>query len=315
MSRYLVTGAAGFIGSHLCGRLLADGAQVIGVDRFSSFYGRQDKEANLEALREADGFEFLEVDLCKDPLEDLVSGVEGVFHLAAQAGVRDSWGQAFSVYLDDNNLSTQRLLEASRGRKLSAFVYASSSSIYGDALEAPTKEDAVPRPVSPYGVSKLAGEHLCYLYHRNYGVHTVALRYFTVYGPRQRPDMAFHRFLKAGIEGRPISVYGDGEQSRDFTFVADAAEGTYQAMRKGEAAAVYNIGGGHRATLNEVIALMGEIQGTPLEVNHGEVQKGDVRHTWADTTLAKAQIGFEPKTGLREGLQAEHDWLLGRLKK
>ena len=315
MSTYLVTGAAGFIGSSLCERLLGDGARVVGVDKFSPFYGRDDKEANLEALRKLDGFEFIEMDLAKDPLENIVSRVDGVFHLAAQAGVRDSWGQAFSIYLDDNNLSTQRLLEACRDRTLEAFVYASSSSIYGDALEGPTKEDAVPRPVSPYGVSKLAGEHLCYLYYRNFGIHTVVLRYFTVYGPRQRPDMAFHRFLTAGIEGNAISVFGDGEQSRDFTFVADAAEGTCQAMLKGAPAAVYNIGGGQRATLNEVIALMGEIQGAPLKENHGEVQKGDVRHTWADTSLAKKDIDFQPKKNLRDGLRAEHEWLLGRLKK
>ena len=315
MSTYLVTGAAGFIGSSLCERLLGDGARVLGVDKFSPFYGRDDKEANLEALRKLDGFEFIEMDLAKDPLENIVSRVDGVFHLAAQAGVRDSWGQAFSIYLDDNNLSTQRLLEACRDRTLEAFVYASSSSIYGDALEGPTKEDAVPRPVSPYGVSKLAGEHLCYLYHRNFGIHTVVLRYFTVYGPRQRPDMAFRRFLTAGIEGNAISVFGDGEQSRDFTFVADAAEGTYQAMLKGAPAAVYNIGGGQRATLNEVIALMGEIQGAPLKENRGEVQKGDVRHTWADTSLAKKDIDFQPKKNLRDGLRAEHEWLLGRLKK
>ena len=315
MSTYLVTGAAGFIGSSLCERLLGDGARVVGVDKFSPFYGRDDKEANLEALRKLDGFEFIEMDLAKDPLENIVSRVDGVFHLAAQAGVRDSWGQAFSIYLDDNNLSTQRLLEACRDRTLEAFVYASSSSIYGDALEGPTKEDAVPRPVSPYGVSKLAGEHLCYLYHRNFGIHTVVLRYFTVYGPRQRPDMAFRRFLTAGIEGNAISVFGDGEQSRDFTFVADAAEGTCQAMQKGAPAAVYNIGGGQRATLNEVIALMGEIQGAPLKENRGEVQKGDVRHTWADTSLAKKDIDFQPKKNLRDGLRAEHEWLLGRLKK
>ena len=315
MSTYLVTGAAGFIGSSLCERLLGDGARVVGVDKFSPFYGRDDKEANLEALRKLDGFEFIEMDLAKDPLENIVSRVDGVFHLAAQAGVRDSWGQAFSIYLDDNNLSTQRLLEACRDRTLEAFVYASSSSIYGDALEGPTKEDAVPRPVSPYGVSKLAGEHLCYLYHRNFGIHTVVLRYFTVYGPRQRPDMAFRRFLTAGIEGNAISVFGDGEQSRDFTFVADAAEGTCQAMLKGAPAAVYNIGGGQRATLNEVIALMGEIQGAPLKENRGEVQKGDVRHTWADTSLAKKDIDFQPKKNLRDGLRAEHEWLLGRLKK
>ncbi|HBK78636.1 MAG TPA: UDP-glucose 4-epimerase [Nitrospinae bacterium] len=314
MPRYLVTGAAGFIGSHLCERLVGEGARVLGVDRFSPYYGRDEKEANLETLRGAEGFEFREMDLCRDPVEDLVSDVDGVFHLAAQAGVRASWGKAFSVYLDDNTLAIQRLLEACRDRPLRAFVYASSSSVYGETPEGPVREDAVLRPVSPYGVSKLSGEHLCHLYHRNFGIHTVTLRYFTVYGPRQRPDMAFRRFLTAGIEGKPISVYGDGEQSRDFTFSADAVEGTRLAMMKGEAGAVYNLGGGHRATVNEVIGLMGEIQGTPLEVNYESDQMGDVRHTWADTSLARGALGFRPQMDLREGLEAERNWILGRLK-
>jgi len=312
--RLLVTGAAGFIGSHLCGRLLTDGAQVLGVDRFSPYYGREEKEANLEILRGADGFEFREMDLCAGPVETLLSGVDGVFHLAAQAGVRVSWGKDFSVYLRDNILTTQRLLEACRERPLRAFVYASSSSVYGDTPEGPVKEDTFLRPVSPYGVSKLAGEHLCSLYHRNFGIHTVVLRYFTVYGPRQRPDMAFRRFLIAGIEGKPISIYGDGEQSRDFTFVSDTVEGTRLAMMKGEAGAAYNLGGGRRATLNEVIGLMGEIQGSPLEVNYEGVQNGDVRHTWADISLAEGSLGFRSESDLRKGLEAERYWLLGRLK-
>ena len=314
MPRYLVTGTAGFVGSHLSERLLKEGAEVLGVDRFSNFYGKADKEANLQSLNDSPGFEFHEMDLCKGSLEGISEGIDGVFHLAAQAGVRDSWGEAFSVYLNDNNLATQRLLEAFRDRPIKAFVYASSSSIYGDALEGPTAEDAMPRPVSPYGVSKLDGEHLCYLYYRNFGIHTVSVRYFTVYGPRQRPDMAFHRFLKAGLEGEPISLYGDGEQSRDFTYVADAVAGTIAAMTKGKAGAVYNIGGGQRATVNEVIGYINDLQETPLKVNREEVQKGDVRHTWADTTRAAADLGFDPRTGLREGLKAEREWLIRRMK-
>ena len=312
MPRYLVTGAAGFIGSHLSEQLLRDGDEVLGVDRFSNFYGRADKESNLRILKESPGFEFREMDLCKGSLEGISEGIDGVFHLAAQAGVRDSWGEAFSVYLNDNNLATQRLLEEFRDRPIQAFVYASSSSVYGDALEGPTTEDATPKPISPYGVSKLDGEYLCYLYFRNFGIHTVSVRYFTVYGPRQRPDMAFHRFLKAGLAGEPITVYGDGEQSRDFTFVTDAVAGTQAAMTKGKAGTVYNIGGGQRATVNEAIGYINELQETPLKVNREDVQKGDVRHTWADTTRAAADLGFRPRTDMREGLKAEREWLIRR---
>ncbi len=312
MPRYLVTGAAGFIGSHLSEQLLRDGDEVLGVDRFSNFYGRADKESNLRILKESPGFEFREMDLCKGSLEGISEGIDGVFHLAAQAGVRDSWGKAFSVYLNDNNLATQRLLEEFRDRPIHAFVYASSSSVYGDALEGPTTEDATPKPISPYGVSKLGGEYLCYLYFRNFGIHTVSVRYFTVYGPRQRPDMAFHRFLKAGLAGEPITVYGDGEQSRDFTFVTDAVAGTKAAMTKGKAGTTYNIGGGQRATVNEVIGYINELQETPLNVNREDVQKGDVRHTWADTTRAAADLGFRPRTDMREGLKAEREWLIRR---
>ena len=312
MPRYLVTGAAGFIGSHLSEQLLRDGDEVLGVDRFSNFYGRADKESNLRILKESPGFEFREMDLCKGSLEGISEGIDGVFHLAAQAGVRDSWGEAFSVYLNDNNLATQRLLEEFRDRPIHAFVYASSSSVYGDALEGPTTEDATPKPISPYGVSKLGGEYLCYLYFRNFGIHTVSVRYFTVYGPRQRPDMAFHRFLKAGLAGEPITVYGDGEQSRDFTFVTDAVAGTKAAMTKGKAGIAYNIGGGQRATVNEVIGYINELQEMPLKVNREDVQKGDVRHTWADTTRAAADLGFRPRTDMREGLKAEREWLIRR---
>lgn len=314
MPRYLVTGSAGFIGSHLSEKLLQDGAEVLGVDRFSNFYGREYKEANLEGLFEMPGFEFLEMDLSNDSLKGIHEGIDGVFHLAAQAGVRDSWGEAFSIYLNDNTLATQRLLEVFRGCPIQAFVYASSSSVYGDSIEGPTREDTIPRPISPYGVSKLDGEHLCYLYYRNFGIHTVSVRYFTVYGPRQRPDMAFHRFLKAGLLDEPISLYGDGEQSRDFTFVTDAVTGTISAMTKGKAGAVYNIGGGQRATVNNVIGFINEIQGVPLKVNREDVQKGDVRHTWADTARASKELGFDPQTGLQEGLKKERDWLIRRIK-
>jgi len=313
--RYLVTGAAGFIGSHLCERLLAAGADVVGVDRFASYYPREDKEANLKPSMSLKNFEFREMDLSRCSLEELLSGVEGVFHLAAQAGVRASWGQSFEVYLNDNVLATQRLLEALRGRSSLRLVFASSSSVYGDSAEGPTSEETTPRPISPYGVSKLAGEHLCALYQKNYGVPAVVLRYFTVYGPRQRPDMAFHRFLAAGLRGEPITLYGDGEQSRDFTFVADAVEGTLAAMEKGEPGGIYNIGGGQRATVNEVIDCIEELQGASLKVRREVAQKGDVRHTWADTARAASALGFRPHTQLRDGLQAEREWLMRRAQR
>jgi UDP-glucose 4-epimerase len=283
------------------------------VDRFSNYYGRTDKEANLKNMEESPRFEFREMDLCHGSLEGISEGIDGVFHLAAQAGVRASWGEAFSIYLNDNNLATQRLLEEFRDHSIQGFVYASSSSVYGDALEGPTNEDALPKPVSPYGVSKLAGEHLCYLYFRSFGIPTFSVRYFTVYGPRQRPDMAFCRFLRAGIEGEPIQLFGDGEQSRDFTYVADAVAGTIAAMTKGKPGSVYNIGGGQRATVNEVIGIINELQQEPLQVNREDVQKGDVRHTWADTERAAADLGFRPEKSLREGLKAEREWLLRRM--
>ncbi|MDA1000644.1 MAG: NAD-dependent epimerase/dehydratase family protein [bacterium] len=315
MSRYLVTGAAGFIGSHLCEILIADGHEVLGIDRFSPHYARDDKEENLAGLRRESAFEFRELDLAAGGLEGIASDVEGVYHLAAQAGVRASWGKEFSVYIEDNIHATQRLLEAFCGKEIEGFVFASSSSIYGDAETAPTPEDTIPRPVSPYGVSKLAGEHLCGLYHRNHGVPTVSLRYFTVYGPRQRPDMAFHKFLAAGIRGEAITLYGDGGQSRDFTYVKDAAEATRAALRKGKRGGVYNIGGGQRASVNEVIACMEEIQGAPMKIGRMDTQMGDVRHTWADTKKAQSDLDFSPKTQLSDGLRAEYEWLLGREKK
>lgn len=312
MEHFLVTGAAGFIGSHLCERLLRADAGVVGVDRFSSYYARADKEENLVSLKAMKNFEFHEIDLSGAPLEELLERVDGVFHLAAQAGVRASWGKSFEVYLADNLLATQRLLEGVKGKPVRRFVFASSSSVYGEGAEGPTREDSPKRPLSPYGVTKLGGENLCNLYHQNHGVPAVSLRYFTVYGPRQRPDMAFHRFLRAGLRGEPIALYGDGEQSRDFTYVADAVEGTFAAMEKGRPGAVYNIGGGQRATVNEVLRCIEEIQGAPLQVSREDAQKGDVRHTWADTSRARAELGFRPRTSLREGLRAEREWLMRR---
>src|SRR5262245_64919423 len=219
----LVTGVAGFIGSHLAERLLRDGVRVTGVDCFTDYYDPAIKRRNLERARSHPEFALVELDLGEADLAALPD-VQVVYHQAAQPGVRASWGADFAIYTHHNVLATQRLLERYRGSSLERFVYASSSSVYGDAERYPTDEGLLPRPLSPYGVTKLAGEHLALLYARNFGMPVVALRYFTVYGPRQRPDMAFHRFCRALLTGQAITVYGDGRQSRDFTFVADAVE-------------------------------------------------------------------------------------------
>jgi nucleoside-diphosphate-sugar epimerase len=305
----LVTGAAGFIGSHLVAGLLDKGATVVGVDCFTDYYPRALKEANLEENTLRERFRFAETRLQDADMDALLDGVTHVFHLAAQAGVRKSWGSDFRAYTENNIEATQVLLEACVGRPLEKFVHASSSSVYGDAASIPMREDALPRPVSPYGVTKLAAEMLGYLYYVNHGVPAVAMRYFTVYGPRQRPDMAFHRFLKAGIKGQEIVLYGDGEQTRDFTFVSDAVAATIAAGGAGVPGRSYNVGGGSRVSMNEVLRIMERIVAQPLRVRREAVQKGDMRDTYADTTLARRELGFAPAVGLEEGIQAEYRWL------
>ena len=306
----LVTGAAGFIGSHLTERLLDQGATVTGIDCFTDYYPRALKEANLAVVADRPGFTFVEAALQSTNLAALLDGMTHVFHLAAQAGVRKSWGQDFSVYTVNNIEATQQLLEAAVGRPLARFVYASSSSIYGDGVAIPMREDAVPQPVSPYGVTKLAAEQLGYLYHVNHALPFTALRYFTVYGPRQRPDMAFRRFIQAGVEGAPIHLYGDGEQTRDFTFVADAVSATVAAGERGVPGRVYNVGGGSRVSINAVLDLIGQIVERPLEIRRETAQKGDMRDTYADTSRARADLDFRPSVTLEQGLRAEHAWLV-----
>ena len=232
-----------------------------------------------------------------------------MFHLAAQAGVRKSWGKDFKTYTVNNIDATQLLLEACVNRPIEKFVHASSSSVYGDRAPIPMREDALPQPVSPYGVTKLAAEQLGYLYHVNFKVPTVAMRYFTVYGPRQRPDMAFNRFIRAAIKDEPITLFSDGEQTRDFTFVADAVAATIAAGERGVPGASYNIGGGSRVSMNHVVKIIEKIAGHPLKIQREEAQKGDMRDTYADTTLAKKDLGFSPKVPLEEGIQAEYRWL------
>jgi nucleoside-diphosphate-sugar epimerase len=305
----LVTGAAGFIGSHLIAALLDEGADVVGLDAFTDYYPRAIKEANLDVNRHRAGFRFVEGGIQDVDLSSLLQGMTHVFHLAAQAGVRRSWGHDFRVYTDNNVDASQQLLEACVGRPLSRFVYASSSSVYGDTAAIPMREDALPQPVSPYGVTKLAAEQLCHLYFVNHAVPAVSVRYFTVYGPRQRPDMAFHRFLRAAINGEPIVLYGDGEQTRDFTFVADAVTATIAAAKVGVPGRAYNIGGGSRVSVNEVLEIVQRLVGRQVIVRREPAQKGDMRDTYADTAMARNDLGFIPRVTLEQGLESEYRWL------
>jgi len=305
----LVTGVAGFIGSHLSAALLDSGARVTGIDCFTDYYPRPLKEANLATVRDRPGFTFVEAALQETDLKALLAGVTHVFHQAAQAGVRKSWGRDFDVYTRDNIEATQRLLEAMVGLPIQKYVYASSSSVYGDDVPLPMREDTYLQPLSPYGVSKLAAEHLGHLYWANHGVPAVALRYFTVYGPRQRPDMGFQRFLTAVRDDKPITVYGDGEQTRDFTFVADIVAANMAAAERGRPGSVYNIGGGSRVTLNHVLELIGKVTGKKVAIQREPEQKGDMRHTYADTSAARRDLGFSPKVSLAQGLDEQYRWL------
>jgi nucleoside-diphosphate-sugar epimerase len=310
----LVTGTAGFIGSHLSRLLLDQGAEVTGIDAFTDYYARSLKEANLRPLLARPGFRFVEQRLQDVNLGALLDQTTHVFHLAAQAGVRRSWGRDFEHYTVNNVEATQVLLEACVGRPIERLVYASTSSVYGDLAPIPMREETRLQPVSPYGVTKLAAEHLCHLYFVNHGVPAVALRYFTVYGPGQRPDMGFHRFLTAAHRGEPITVYGDGEQTRDFTFVGDAVAATALAGAKGVAGRVYNIGGGSRVSVNDVLRIVEQVVGRPLVLRREPSQKGDMRDTYADTSLARADLGFTPATSLADGIAAEYAWLRAQLE-
>ena len=305
----VITGVAGFIGSTLADTLVAAGDEVVGIDSFLDYYDRALKERNLTALSEHPRFELIEGSLQDLDLEQILQGCDRVFHLAAQAGVRASWGSEFAVYTTNNILATQNLLEAVVETKPQAIVYASSSSVYGERVELPMREEVPLHPVSPYGVSKLAAEKLVELYHHNHGVHGVSMRYFTVYGPRQRPDMAFHRLLKCAHTGSTFPLYGDGGQTRDFTYVADAVAATIRASERGTAGVAYNIGGGSRVSMNDVIDTIQEITGRPLDIDRQPTQKGDMRDTYADTTRAQRELGYEPTTTLLDGLRKEWEWI------
>jgi nucleoside-diphosphate-sugar epimerase len=308
----LVTGCAGFIGSHLCERLIGEGWDVVGVDGFTPYYDRADKVANLGALDGSRRFTLVEGDLVTMDLAPLLADAPVVFHLAAQPGVRPSFGEGFARYTADNLLATQRVLEAAAAAGSPRVVWASSSSVYGDAAAYPCVEDATPTaPRSPYGVTKRACEDLAAIY-RSGGLSIVGLRYFTVYGPRQRPDMAMRRLCEGLLDGSTFPLYGDGSQSRDFTHVADAVDATYRAALAHDPAPIYNVGGGHEATLAEVISVLEGLAARTAVLDRRPDQVGDVRRTAADTARARADLGWSPTIGLAEGLRSQLDWVMAR---
>jgi UDP-glucuronate 4-epimerase len=307
----VVTGAAGFIGSHLVERLLAEGRDVVGIDSFDDYYGRPVKEKNLENARRHPHFRWVEGDLNAIALSDVLHEGDLLYHLAGQPGVRGSWGAQFDRYLQNNVLATQRVMEAAARAHVGRVVFGSSSSVYGNLSVQPTDEQALPHPISPYGVTKLAAEHLVHLYGQVRGISTVALRFFTVFGPRQRPDMAFHRFLRAIEEGSTISLYGQGQWRRDFTYVDDIVDGIVSAGERGADGASYNLGGGSPATLIEVVALLEKVTGRSAQVQFAENPGGEPSSTWADCRSAERALSFRPKVHLAEGLRRQWEWQRG----
>jgi UDP-glucuronate 4-epimerase len=305
----VVTGAAGFIGSHLSEALCASGHQVLGIDCITDYYDPDEKQRNLRELANIPGFRFEEVDLRSGNLRALLDGASVVFHQAGQPGVRMSWGAGFSDYCEHNVKATQHLLEAAKAVATPRFVYASSSSVYGNAATYPTRETDLPKPNSPYGVTKLAAEHLCSLYTANWGLPTVSLRYFTVYGPRQRPDMAIRRLADAAVMGSPFQLFGDGRQVRDFTFVSDVVSANIAAgFGDVPPGTVVNIAGGSNAVMTDLIDLVGELAGTPVDCRRSPKEAGDVQQTGGAIDRAFELLGWEPRVSLRQGLAAQVEW-------
>ena len=307
--RIVVTGAAGFIGSHLSERLVERGATVVGIDCFTDFYAPAIKAANLDGLQSDPNFELAVRDLAEDPLDDLLEGADGIVHLAAQAGVRGSFGGGFETYVRNNVLATQRLFEAAGDTGVTRVVYASSSSVYGTATTFPTTESSPRMAVSPYGMTKGATEDLAAVYQRTRGLEPVGLRYFTAFGPRQRPDMAFSRFFVRALTGEPIPVYGTGRQIRDFTYVDDIVAGTIAALERGVPGRAYNLGGGTPIALLDVIETIGELVGEEPQLTFHDAPIGEADRTGADCGLAERELGWTPAFSLREGLQAQLEWV------
>jgi nucleoside-diphosphate-sugar epimerase len=305
----IITGAAGFIGSHLAEKLLLLGHEVVGVDKFLDNYPQRFKESNLAAFRSHEKCKVIESDIRDLNLHELLEDADYIFHLAGQPGVRASWGAEFTRYTENNIMATQMLLEAAKGKSLRKFVYASTSSVYGDTRDLPMRENGLTRPVSPYGVSKLAAEHLCYLYGKSFAVPTVALRFFTVYGPRQRPDMFFHILMRALLRDEEVPLYEDGEQTRDFTFCSDIVDGVLGAASYEGTGEVFNLGGGSETSLINAIALAERIAGRKARIKRGGRQKGDVRHTSASLEAARSKIGYAPRVQLEEGLARQWQWM------
>jgi nucleoside-diphosphate-sugar epimerase len=304
--RYVVTGAAGFIGSHLADALQARGDDVVALDCFTDYYDVARKEEN------AAGLDVVRVDLAEDPLDELVAGAAGLFHLAGQPGVRSSWGEGFAEHARHNLVATHRVFEAA-ARAGVRVVFASSSSVYGDADRYPVAEDDPPRPISAYGITKHGCEQLARAYAASLGLDCVVLRYFTIYGPRQRPDMAFTRVVEALLDGAPFEVYGDGLQSREFTYVSDAVEANLAALERARPGSVYNVSGGSAATLLDAIAILERASGRSLDVRLRPAAAGDVRRTAADTSRIRRELAWSPRVTLADGLEAELAWAAGRV--
>ena len=305
----LVTGAAGFIGSHLCQRLLNEGFSVTGIDSFNDTYSRWMKDKNIHPFEKHQRFRLISDNLNDIDLSAHLQNIDYVFHIAAQAGVRSSWGKNFSVYTDNNISATQKLLEAAKDSRIQKLIYASSSSVYGLCPELPMTESGPLLPYSPYGVTKLAAENLCQLYFKNFNVPAISLRFFTVYGPGQRPDMAFHIFFKAIKKNLPIPLFGDGNQTRDFTYIDDIIDANIQSLEKGIAGEIYNVGGGNRKEMKEIFPLLEKITERKVLLQHEDIQRGDVFHTYADINKAKEDLDFSPKIPLEEGLNMEWEWI------
>lgn len=307
--KVLITGVAGFVGSHLAEKMLGENYDVVGVDKFLDNYPRRFKQKNLGSFLKHPNFQFLEEDLLQVNLRNLLKDVSYVFHLAAQPGVRSSWGDEFIEYSQNNIMATQQLLEAAKESRVKKIVYASSSSVYGDTDDLPMREEGNTRPVSPYGVSKLAAEHLCYLYWKAYGLPTVSLRFFTVYGPRQRPDMFFHIFMDRLRKNEEVPLYDDGEQTRDFTYCGDIVDGLLGAALYSGAGEVFNLGGGTESSVLNAIHIVEKISGRKAKLKTFERQKGDVRHTRARLDSATEKLGYRPKVSLEEGLTQQWHWI------